>query len=117
MVSFYALLLENLFAELLFISFFIYYTKIPFNLLTSFLNFLFIFLFIFSYFFIDSHNYVTWIIISFLFSTIGTSLYYLINKLFSTRYWFITFIFPIAFLFFFNSIKLVHTLAFLFLSN
>ena len=115
MVSFYALLLENLFAELLFISFFIYYTKIPFGLLSSFLNFLFIFLF--SYFSIDSHNYVTWIIISFLFSTIGTSLYYLIDKLFSTRYWVITFIFPFAFLFFFNSIKLVHTITSLFLTN
>ena len=114
MVSFSSLILENLFAELLFVSFFIYYAKIPFGLITSLLNLLVIAVAFYCCFSIDLYSSITMFIallIIVAIGTIGTIIYYVINNLFNTKYWVVSFIFPFIFLAFFNSFKLLHFVA------
>jgi len=113
MISFYSVILENLFAELLFVSFFIYYAKIQFGLASSLANLMVITLAFYCCFSIESYNSIVLLIMSIAGIVTGTLLYYVINKLFNTKYWFVSFVFPFIFLVFFNSVKLLHYMLYL----
>ena len=111
MVSFSSVVLENLFAELLFVSFFIYYAKIPFSITSSLTNIIVITITLYCCFSIESYNSIAIFIGLLIATVIGSVLYYVINNLFNTKYWFVSFVFPVIFLAFFNSFKLLHYIA------
>ena len=108
MISFSSIILENLFAELLFVSFFIYYAKIPFGIASSMINILVITMASYCCVSIESYSSITIFIGLLITTVIGSILYYVINNIFNTKYWSVSFVFPIIFLAFFNSFKLLH---------
>ena len=104
----YSIVLENIFAVLLFLSFMIYYTNIPFSLYSSSFVFIAVFIFLVSWL---HHLYnlpvYTILCLSFVVSMIGIVLYYVVNKLFTTKYGIIVFLFPLSFLVLFNISKII----------
>ena len=104
----YSIVLENIFAMLLFLSFMIYYTSIPFSLCSSLFVFLGVFVLLVSWLH-NLYNLSVYAIlgISFIVSMIGIMLYYVVNKVFTTKYRIVVFLFPLSFLVLFNISKII----------
>lgn len=112
----YSIVLENIFAVLLFMSFMIYYMNIPFSLYTSSFIFIAVFILLVSWLY-NLYNLSVYAIlgISFIVSMTGIMLYYVVNKVFTTKYRIVVFLFPLSFLVLFNISKIIMSILSLFI--
>lgn len=108
LLQIYSIILENIFATLLFMSFMIYYTNIPFSLYSMLFIFLFVLILIATWLH-NLYNLSGYMIlcISSIVSMCIIIMYYVVNKIFTTKYGIVVFLFPISFLFLYNVSKTV----------
>lgn len=104
----YSIILENIFATLLFMSFMIYYTNIPFSLYSMLFIFLFVLILIATWLH-NLYNLSGYMIlcISSIVSMCIIIMYYVVNKIFTTKYGIVVFLFPLSFLVLFNISKII----------
>lgn len=104
----YSIILENIFAALLFVSFMIYYTNISFSLYSSCFIFITVFIVLVCWLHHLYNIHLTMMMtISFVVSVVSLLLYYVVNNLFTTKYRVILFLFPVSFLFSYNVFKMI----------
>jgi hypothetical protein len=106
-----SIIIENIFALTLFLSFMIYYTVIPYTLYSS--CFIFVFVLILLTIWLHTyklHGYMI-MICSFVTSILGVFVYYVVNNLFTTKYRILVFLFPVSFMVLFNVSKILMYIA------
>lgn len=108
LLQIYSIILENMFAALLFISFMIYYANIPFSLYSVIFIFIFVFILMVTWLH-NLYNLSGYMIlcISSIISMCIIIMYYVVNKIFTTKYGIVVFLFPISFLVLYNVSKTV----------